>query len=792
MQVFYGFVNFLCQVIVSIFGLSNKNSSTELQTPDSMDQATILTRVQNTCKDVDKQSDTVVQGQAINKKMPDDETVQSVDSEQSEMRFYAAELQKRKKRCRICRRSSAKQMKFEIEKSSYNGDAYGIVTSGGLQNISRGTEKKYKDIDCISKDASDALNTIEARISALKVGSKHVSSRTKQAEPQEGEVINFASGSVSGIGTSSPNIGKKEGLVSQGAQTQFGHFVLGKNDPHSLSFRRKAWETKGHTRWRQLSRYVMNPMNELKMPNQSTRNSALLSPWNVKPSRSMSKNIGKDNENNLRGNTSQEENLIEGQNYGLQKCSPVHVQNVKANVGKVESMTRSTNSPSRNNSVQGLRIPLNSDKKSRKNFLLQKLPKKTNKAILDGNQVAQKNKLRKVGKTNPSVSAAELIDTKKTDRKLQAYRAGNKQMQTPNKTAETSKGLIHRTTMRQTPLDNKYDQLQRSPVMYRDQVEKCKGKVKKKLNQNGQQKMSLSDQQDSNGTTSNGSSSSSWTTQNGSSSYYDSEEYLVDQSQVKQRSSTMEREGDYVSGSTEGRNSGYTSYSDSELSSVPSSNQPLENSNSSSENLSYLPSDQISSLRSSDPSYRQGQFSRRYSSTDRRRPKIQTGRLKKLKDKLAIIFHHHHHYHHHHYADDCTQSDDQSHEYHGTPLSKHAASMSNKRNQAQAYGEKAAERLSKSMVRHVPNKKRGANFNKLVNGLVRHVRHSKKPKKCKGGIKHQAKDQHIGKKLAKKVHWWQFLRRRPRRMKMPKKPHVKLGFGFKKSKLKAVPTIKWR
>lgn len=742
-------------------------------------------------KDVYKQSDKVLQGQLI-KKVLDDETVQSVDSEQSEMHIYADELQKRNKRCRICRKSSAKQLKFENEKSSYNRDVSGNVTSGALQNFARGAEKKHEDIDCISKNVSGVIKTIETRISALKVGSKHVSSRVEQTEPQEGEVFNFAAGSVSGIGTGSPNIGKKPGLVSQGDQTQFGHFVLGRNDPHSLLVRRKAWETKGGTRWRQLSRYVMNPMNESKLENQSVRNNALLSPWKVEPSRSMRKNIGKDDEINLRGNRSLEENLIEGQNYGLNKCSPVLVQNVKENVEKVESTTSSTSSPSRTNSVQGLRIPLNSDKKSRKNSLLHKLPMKSNIAILDGNQVGQKNNLRKAGKTNPLASTAELIDTKKSDRKLLGYRAGNKQMQTRSKTTATSKGLCHQKTIRQTSQDNKCDQLLDSPVMYRDQVEKCKGNIKKKINQKCQQKTSLSDQQDSNRITSNRSSFSSWTTQNGSSNYYDSEEYsMSDQSQVKQRSSTMEREGDCVSASTQDRNSGYTSNSESESSSVPSSNQSLEDSNSSSENVRYLPSDQISSLPSSDSSYQKGRFSRRYRSTDRRRPKIQTGRLKKLKEKLAIIFHHHHHHHHHHYADDSTQSDDQSHEYHGTPLSKHTVSMFNKRNQAQAYGEKAAEKLSKSMVRHVPKTKRGANLNKLVDGLLRHVRHSKKSKKGKGGIKRQAKNQHVGKKLAKKLHRWQFLRRRPQRMKMPKKPQVKLGFGFKKSKLKAVPTIKW-
>lgn len=94
---------------------------------------------------------------------------------------------------------------------------------------------------------------------------------------------------------------KKAGLVSQGDQTQFGPFVLGRNDSHSLVIRRRDRKTKGLTRWRQLSRYVFNPLNEMKLPNQSVRNSTSLFPWNAQPSKSLCQNVGKDNEINLGG-----------------------------------------------------------------------------------------------------------------------------------------------------------------------------------------------------------------------------------------------------------------------------------------------------------------------------------------------------------------------------------------------------------------------------------------------------------------------------------------------------------
>uniref|UniRef100_A0A164VK14 Uncharacterized protein n=1 Tax=Daucus carota subsp. sativus TaxID=79200 RepID=A0A164VK14_DAUCS len=787
-------------VIVSIFGLS------------------FLTRSRNNTADINKQTGEDLKGQVANKRVPDDKPVQSVAS-------VAAELLNRKKRCRICRRSSTKQLKFEhgtssavetddINKGStnfqhnhqadahenvtesyskailadlsnekemqkrvlgfhfnssgngalihsYNRDASGTFTSGALQNSAVGTEKKHKDIYCISKDASDAIKTIESCISALKVAGKQMDSLGKRMEPGQGAVFKFVAGSDSASGTSSPNMGNKAALVSQGDQTQVGPFRLGRNDSQNL-WARRTRETKAMTRWRQLSRYIVNPPDELNLPKQLMRSSATLSPWNAK---SRSQNFGKDNEINLRANTfSQADELIERKELGLHKASSVHIKNVKTNAGKVESMTQTKKSPHQTNSVQGLRIPLNSEKK---NSLLDRSPGKTNKLILDRN--LQKRRLSKAVQSQPSIPAVS---------------ARNKQIQTQTKMVATSKVLPHRKTMRQTlPY----------PLRYGDREEIDRGKVKKKTDRKGKQRQILSDQPESNSTNSHGSSSSSWTTQQGSTSYHEDEEYSVsDPSQSSHHSSTSagsESEGQYVSSSTQLHNTGSPSYSDSQLSSAPSSTHSLEDSKSDGDNVGYLLSHQTSS---SEPSYQQGHYSRRYRSTHRKRPRKRTSSLKKLKDKVAIFFHHHHHHHHHHHnSDDSEKSDDLSQAYHGTALSKRDTKMFKRRNQAETSGEKVTEKLSKSMVHYAPNKKRGSNFNKLVGGLVRHVRHPKKSKKSKSSTKHQTKNQHVSKKLAKKVHWWQLLHRRRPRMRMPKKPRIKLGFGTKRSKLKAVPTLKW-
>ncbi|KAL1811832.1 hypothetical protein ACET3Z_021897 [Daucus carota] len=653
LQVLYKFVIFLYQVIGSIFGLS------------------FLNRSQNTGVGINKQTGEDLKGQVANKRVPDDKIVQSVAS-------VANELLNRKKRCRICRRSSTKQLKFE------HGTSSAVET------------------DDINKETTNLQQ-------------KH----------------------------------------------QAGPFRLGRNDSQNL-WARRTRETKAMTRWRQLSRYIVNPPNQLNLPKQSMRSSASLSPWNAI---SRSQKFGKDNEINLRGNAlSQADELIERKELGLHKASSVHIKNVKTNVGKVGSMNRTKNSPHQANSVQDLRIPLNSEKK---NSLLDRSPGKTNKLILDKN--LQKRKFSKAVQSQPSIPAVS---------------ARNKQIQTQTKMAATSKVLPHRKTMRQTlPY----------PVRYRVREEIDRGKVKMKIDKKEKQRLILSDQPKSNSTISHGSSSSSWTTQQGSTSYHEDEEYSVtDPSQSSHHSSTSagsESEGQYVSSSTQGHNTGSPRYSDSQLSSAPSSTHSLEDSKSDSDSVGYLLSDQTSSL---EPSYQQGHYSRRYRPTHRKRPRKRTSSLKKLKDKVAIFFHHHHHHHHHlHNSDDSEKSDDLSQAYHGTALSKRDTKMFKRRNQAETSGEKVTEKLSKSMVHYRPNKKRGSNFNKLVGGLVRHVRHPKKSKISKSSIKHQAKNQHVSKKLAKKVHWWQLLHRRRPRMRMPKKPRIKLGFGTKKSKLKAVPTLKW-
>ncbi|KAL7090443.1 hypothetical protein ACP275_12G041200 [Erythranthe tilingii] len=162
--------------------------------------------------------------------------------------------------------------------------------------------------------------------------------------------------------------------------------------------------------------------------------------------------------------------------------------------------------------------------------------------------------------------------------------------------------------------------------------------------------------------------------------------------------------------------------------------------------------------------------------------KKQIGMWRSLKDRLAVIFHHHHHHHHHDYG--------------GKDLTKMSRNKSLRKGRVdsfkrehEAYGEKA----SKSVVRE---KKKKNHFNGLVEGLLRHVRNSKKEptkKKKKRGNESGCRQltKGGGKKNSKKPspHWLKLMKLH-RGGKLTNKGLVTIGLGKKKARLKALPTIK--
>ncbi|EPS57843.1 hypothetical protein M569_16975 [Genlisea aurea] len=161
----------------------------------------------------------------------------------------------------------------------------------------------------------------------------------------------------------------------------------------------------------------------------------------------------------------------------------------------------------------------------------------------------------------------------------------------------------------------------------------------------------------------------------------------------------------------------------------------------------------------------------------------QSGMWRRLKDRLAIIFHHHHHHHHHH------------HRHHKKRMGKELCSggrgkvMTRKlssRREDEANGERAIEKMGRSLVQNKKNQH--AQFRDLMGGFMRHIRSSKEPKP---ELETLAKSVAKGDKLGRnKSHWWQLMQNHNGAAKLAKGTSFKLGLVKKKGRLKALPSFK--
>ncbi|KAL6496474.1 hypothetical protein OROGR_029732 [Orobanche gracilis] len=151
-----------------------------------------------------------------------------------------------------------------------------------------------------------------------------------------------------------------------------------------------------------------------------------------------------------------------------------------------------------------------------------------------------------------------------------------------------------------------------------------------------------------------------------------------------------------------------------------------------------------------------------------------SGILKRMKDKLELIFHHHHHHHHHHHnrGDD---SNDEENMSHNSSLNKHKGKAIDAKRKDDIYGAKAVEKIQKSQIRE---KRQNSNFLGLVGGVWRHIRHSKQSKPGKGTADRFA-GEYLRKRTLKKSRQWKLLQHHGR-SKLPNKSHMKFGLGKKK------------
>ncbi|XP_061355862.1 uncharacterized protein LOC133300355 [Gastrolobium bilobum] len=177
------------------------------------------------------------------------------------------------------------------------------------------------------------------------------------------------------------------------------------------------------------------------------------------------------------------------------------------------------------------------------------------------------------------------------------------------------------------------------------------------------------------------------------------------------------------------------------------------------------------------PSQRVGSL-KSYRYLRKRNPKKTIGGLRRLKNKLGLIFHHHHHHHHHHHVDD--HGGIHSKAGHRHSMWNHLQNVFHHKNKHGVLTKQRVEKTRRGAITKVlPHTNQVGQFHRLAEGLVRHIRHSKKPNPSKlGGVKGSRYTPH-GHSM-KKLHWWQILRRH-RGVKLKNRGQVKMGFISQKS-----------
>ncbi|KAF8018665.1 hypothetical protein BT93_H3533 [Corymbia citriodora subsp. variegata] len=141
------------------------------------------------------------------------------------------------------------------------------------------------------------------------------------------------------------------------------------------------------------------------------------------------------------------------------------------------------------------------------------------------------------------------------------------------------------------------------------------------------------------------------------------------------------------------------------------------------------------------------------------------GRLRRMKNKLGLIFHHHHHHHHHHHQGYSDDRDDKLQRRPTTSVWKQVRGMFHRRNT------RDVNKATKSGKHQV------GRFHALVEGFLRHRQHTKNSKASRGnGIRVHKK---------KKSRWWPKFRHRGG-MKLKNRGRAKLKLPGKRPRMKAL------
>jgi len=349
--------------------------------------------------------------------------------------------------------------------------------------------------------------------------------------------------------------------------------------------------------------------------------------------------------------------------------------------------------------IQGSRVPLNQDNKNKKHSML---VSKTNRE-----SSARKNSVA-WSKTdqNPREMSSESSYTQKSvrSRTISAMR---------------EKPPPHQMIMKPTLLDQRSSEIKVNSHKHRDRRKTLNTSHLEPRNTRVLQQHLEQEESSSSSSSKSDSDSSRWSSQQGSpnSSSSDSEDYSL-----------------------------------SDGTQCPSSGRIVDYEGSSEEtNNSYLEMDDDPSRFGSFKSYRH-HYERHHKET--------TGRLRRLRNKLGLIFHHHHHHHHHH--DDHVNT--HSREGHGLTTWNHLQNVFHHKDNHGVLTKKV-EKTKGGAAAKVLSRNQVGQFNRLAEGVLRHIRHSKKPKPPKLDVVKQSSNKPHGHNQ-KKLRWLQILRKQQQGEKM--------------------------
>ncbi|GAB2218571.1 hypothetical protein Drorol1_Dr00001798 [Drosera rotundifolia] len=152
-----------------------------------------------------------------------------------------------------------------------------------------------------------------------------------------------------------------------------------------------------------------------------------------------------------------------------------------------------------------------------------------------------------------------------------------------------------------------------------------------------------------------------------------------------------------------------------------------------------------------------------------------TGRFRRLKNKLGMIFHHHHHHHH-----DATNEDEAGHP---KSLWRHIGKMFRHKTERDLEKAKVQEsRRPRPVSKSVLRKQQGGHFHALVDRLMKHIRHSHKSKQGKDAIIMPGNARRGGRKVVNGLSLWEKLHSQ-HGVKLANKGRVKLGPKTKRPQL---------